>query len=440
MIFVSYSRTDSDFVLKLATDLKDAGLDIWLDQLDIPVGAIWDNEIEMALQECDSIILVLSEHSINNNNVLSEVYFAMENNKRVLPVKMDGSKKIPFRLTRLHFVDLFVNYERGMKDLLRVFKSGQENPHHWTLNVVPEGVVPETVKVSDKIADVEKPFSNIATQEPDSNVPRSEPKHFDHTVPGKKAAASASPERSKATSAKKSAVNYQAKKTENAPQDNVDRVQTERQQAPDKQTPVNEFRATATPAAAQSKLKPGILVGALAIVVIAVVIILLVRPRHIEPNYEPATTTAVTDSAAVQPETPVSNVDPKTTTATTTTTPEQSQAVVADKSDIIRSFISAEDNGNIEEILSYFSPNVNRYWDLYNPTFNQLANAYQRAQSVSTDRRNTVDNIEMISDREYVLYTTFSYFSVKAQQQMSKPSRVKFVFDDNNKIVETYGL
>ena len=38
-IFFSYSRTDSEFVLKLAKDLRKAGANIWLDQLDIKAGS-----------------------------------------------------------------------------------------------------------------------------------------------------------------------------------------------------------------------------------------------------------------------------------------------------------------------------------------------------------------------------------------------------------------
>ena len=41
-IFFSYSRADSPFALTLAKDLREAGADIWIDQLDIPAGSHWD--------------------------------------------------------------------------------------------------------------------------------------------------------------------------------------------------------------------------------------------------------------------------------------------------------------------------------------------------------------------------------------------------------------
>ena len=44
--FISYSRANSDFAVRLAKDLKAVGHEIWLDQLDIPTGARWDDELE----------------------------------------------------------------------------------------------------------------------------------------------------------------------------------------------------------------------------------------------------------------------------------------------------------------------------------------------------------------------------------------------------------
>lgn len=47
--FFSYCREDSDFALRLAGDLKEAGASVWLDQLDIVPGQRWDRAVEDAL-------------------------------------------------------------------------------------------------------------------------------------------------------------------------------------------------------------------------------------------------------------------------------------------------------------------------------------------------------------------------------------------------------
>lgn len=48
-IFLSYSRVNQQFALKLACELKSAGFSVWMDQFDIPTGKRWDDEIEKAL-------------------------------------------------------------------------------------------------------------------------------------------------------------------------------------------------------------------------------------------------------------------------------------------------------------------------------------------------------------------------------------------------------
>jgi hypothetical protein len=49
-IFFSYARSDAPFVLSVANGLRKLGLPVWVDQLDIPKGARWDDEVEKALK------------------------------------------------------------------------------------------------------------------------------------------------------------------------------------------------------------------------------------------------------------------------------------------------------------------------------------------------------------------------------------------------------
>src|SRR5436190_8550379 len=117
--FFSYSRHDSEFVLKLAKDLRAAGAGVWLDQLDITPGQRWDSSIEKALAECPHLLVVLSPSSVESTNVMDEVSFALEESKLVIPV-LYRDCKIPFRLRRLQYIDARVEYEKGLAELLRM--------------------------------------------------------------------------------------------------------------------------------------------------------------------------------------------------------------------------------------------------------------------------------------------------------------------------------
>lgn len=116
--FFSYAREDSDFVLKLANDLRIADAKLWLDQLDIRGGERWDRAVETALERCGGMIIVLSPDSVDSPNVLDEVSYALEEQKLVIPL-LYRECKIPFRLRRLQFIDFTADFDKGFSHLAR---------------------------------------------------------------------------------------------------------------------------------------------------------------------------------------------------------------------------------------------------------------------------------------------------------------------------------
>ena len=75
--FISYARSDSEFALKLSTDLNQKGNVVWIDQVNIKPGTQWDAEIEKALNESKILLVVLSSNSIASSNVMNEIAFAI---------------------------------------------------------------------------------------------------------------------------------------------------------------------------------------------------------------------------------------------------------------------------------------------------------------------------------------------------------------------------
>ena len=115
--FISYSRADSSFAVRLARDLRSAGFDVWLDQLDIPTGARWDDEVEAALESCKIFMIILSPESLQSQNVKDEVGYAIDSGKDILPVKIK-SGEIPFRLRRFQYVDFSKqSYNENLKEI-----------------------------------------------------------------------------------------------------------------------------------------------------------------------------------------------------------------------------------------------------------------------------------------------------------------------------------
>jgi hypothetical protein len=125
--FISYSREDSAFVLRMARDLKAAGARVWMDQLDIVPGQRWARALQDAITNSPRFLVILSPHSVASTNVEDEVAFALEEHKTIIPV-LYCDCKVPFQLRPFQYADFRSDYEQGLKILLMTL--GVDLPDH----------------------------------------------------------------------------------------------------------------------------------------------------------------------------------------------------------------------------------------------------------------------------------------------------------------------
>jgi hypothetical protein len=116
-IFISYSRKDTDFVLKFVKALQENGIKTWVDQIEIKPGQSWDMEIQKVLEFSEKIIVVLSPDSVQSTNVLDEIAYSLDNNIVVIPIMYKSCKK-PFRLSRIQYIDFRNDINTGMGKLI----------------------------------------------------------------------------------------------------------------------------------------------------------------------------------------------------------------------------------------------------------------------------------------------------------------------------------
>lgn len=149
--FISYSRSDAAFALDFARELKQAGYPVWLDQLDIPTGARWDDAVEKALSECEIFLIILTPASVASANVKDEIGYAIDNGKRILPILLKECT-IPLRLRRFQYVNFTeTEFREGIKraeQLLHNFISESTTPD------APFVTLPETEHISKKVRPV----------------------------------------------------------------------------------------------------------------------------------------------------------------------------------------------------------------------------------------------------------------------------------------------
>ncbi len=135
--FFSYSREDSEFALRLAADLKSAGANVWLDQLDIRPGQRWARAVQEALDNAERVLVILSPSSVESSNVEDEVTFALEEHKSVIPVFYRDCK-VPLQLRPFQYVDFRPDYDRGLAVMVRTLSAPG-----WSKTSAGEGQSPD---------------------------------------------------------------------------------------------------------------------------------------------------------------------------------------------------------------------------------------------------------------------------------------------------------
>jgi hypothetical protein len=121
--FISYAREDSQHARRIYRDLRSVGATPWLDAEELIGGQEWEPAIRRAMRECTHFLALISESSVNKRGfVQRELREALEildemppDQIFVIPVRLDTSSPAHERLKRLHWIDLFPDYDEGFR-------------------------------------------------------------------------------------------------------------------------------------------------------------------------------------------------------------------------------------------------------------------------------------------------------------------------------------
>ena len=108
--FISHTGADKErFVRRFAVELCELyGVDAWVDEWEIKTGDNFTDKIFAAIDKTDSVVVILSENSVDSNWVKEEINaaFVRRVNEKVklLPVVLDGlsDERIPSGLRHIH--------------------------------------------------------------------------------------------------------------------------------------------------------------------------------------------------------------------------------------------------------------------------------------------------------------------------------------------------
>ena len=131
--FISYAREDREKAINLYEDLKNLGLDVWLDIENLLPGMNWKREIEKAISESQYFLALLSSHTVSKiGYVQKELKIAMEildvlpeRQIFLLPIRLDDCSPNHEKLLNLHWVDMFPDWKKGLNNIMKVMKQSR---------------------------------------------------------------------------------------------------------------------------------------------------------------------------------------------------------------------------------------------------------------------------------------------------------------------------
>ena len=104
-VFISSSMKDIDLARDLSRRLKEAGIDVYsVDKTAVPGEAVF-NKITVDLGRADEVLLILTDNSIDNPNLMYELGAATSLRKRVTPVIVGlEPNKLPSLMKGMNYI------------------------------------------------------------------------------------------------------------------------------------------------------------------------------------------------------------------------------------------------------------------------------------------------------------------------------------------------
>jgi hypothetical protein len=110
-VFLSYSRVDRAFALRLRDALEARKQDVWIDEQDIAPASRWREELTEAIRDSNAVVLLISPDSAASPECGHELEHAAQLNKRIIPVHFRRTD--PARLPEVVAARQFIP-ERGV--------------------------------------------------------------------------------------------------------------------------------------------------------------------------------------------------------------------------------------------------------------------------------------------------------------------------------------
>ena len=109
-IFISYSSKDKVIADAVVSALENQNVRCWVAPRDIKPGADWGDSITEAINACKIVLLIFSNSSNQSKRVLDEIYYAISEEKIILPFRienLDPTGAMQLHLSSQHWLEAY---------------------------------------------------------------------------------------------------------------------------------------------------------------------------------------------------------------------------------------------------------------------------------------------------------------------------------------------
>lgn len=120
-LFISYASRDRANALSIASALRAAGTELWIDQTGIEGGTAYGAEIAAAIKDCRALLLLCSAASLASRNVRQEIMLAWRFERPILPLLLEPTSfpdDIAYWLEGAQWIEVFARPEQDWLPLV----------------------------------------------------------------------------------------------------------------------------------------------------------------------------------------------------------------------------------------------------------------------------------------------------------------------------------
>lgn len=144
--FISYKSQQYSIAYKVHKILEGWGYTTWFDKVDIRSGRYFRDEIEIGLNESDTVIGIVTEKSLKSQEVLSEWHHAYSTETKRLLLLCYEDVVLPYWLKPLQYIDCVEDEDAGLKQLRHALT--QPDPADYHSALIPESLKPKSSAIA----------------------------------------------------------------------------------------------------------------------------------------------------------------------------------------------------------------------------------------------------------------------------------------------------